>query len=228
MKIRNKMNFTFLKCGVAALASVSILSMTANAAFLEVDTFATDFPGGIILANAGGSNFASQEGVTGVVNEGDRSVTVSAAGASGTATAEVFSPPGFLSLAANNSITGSWVFEYTNLGSYDFSDSGSNNRWDINFNVNGLGIDALTIEVDSGSGYVSTSKSDISAGAQVIAFNFSEFSGVDFSSVDSIRLTIDGVEDGDYGIDYLAAVPEPASLLLLGMSSLMLTSRRRR
>lgn len=55
-----------------------------------------------------------------------------------------------------------------------------------------------------------------------------EFVGIDFSDIDYIEVSIDGNFDGDYTIDFLAGVPEPASASLLVLGALGLMGRRRR
>lgn len=59
-------------------------------------------------------------------------------------------------------------------------------------------------------------------------FDFSEFTGINFSSVDQIVLQVNTPAGGDTALDTIKAVPEPATLFALGAGAAALFGRRRR
>ncbi len=63
---------------------------------------------------------------------------------------------------------------------------------------------------------------------QMVSINFSEFGGADFSDVDSIGIYLDSTASGDTVIDSFEAVPEPASMIALGLGVAALISRKRK
>ncbi len=59
-------------------------------------------------------------------------------------------------------------------------------------------------------------------------FNFSAFTGVNFADVDQIQVDFDTANSGDVAVDFIEAVPEPATLTVLGAAAAIAAARRRR
>lgn len=91
----------------------------------------------------------------------------------------------------------------------------------------------LVIAVDEG-GMISTFAAQNVSAANGLEYNFlhSELPGVDFSSVDGLRLTLTAAGDADVfnllEIDRTAAIPEPTSIVLFGLGLIGLAGRRRK
>lgn len=60
------------------------------------------------------------------------------------------------------------------------------------------------------------------------SFDFSAFTGYDFSDVDAILFDITAPTSSDYSINSFSAVPEPASMAALGLGLACLARRRKR
>lgn len=83
------------------------------------------------------------------------------------------------------------------------------------------------IEVESGTG--TDSASVLVSDEGIYTIDFSSYTGVDFSDVTRITMTFGGqVQTPDFLIGAVAVVPEPGSLLLIGMGVLGLAVSRRR
>jgi hypothetical protein len=63
---------------------------------------------------------------------------------------------------------------------------------------------------------------------EVVTWDFSEFAGVDFSNVDQVLVRFDTANSGDVAVDYIKAVPEPATLTILGAAAALAAARRKR
>lgn len=63
---------------------------------------------------------------------------------------------------------------------------------------------------------------------QAIDVDFSEFVGVNFADVDAISILLDTSASGDVVIDSFEAVPEPASMIALGLGAAALVARKRK
>lgn len=62
----------------------------------------------------------------------------------------------------------------------------------------------------------------------LLTFNFSAFTGFDFSDVDQILVEINPTNSGDVTVDWVAAVPEPTSMFAIAAGAAFLAARRRR
>ncbi len=102
------------------------------------------------------------------------------------------------------------------------------------FKVNVLSNDqpaSLTLQVGSGAGAFNVTKAvmpNMVSTAQSVTFSFSEFTGVDFSDVDAIGLLVDTGTSGDIVLDSFEAVPEPGTMIALGLGAAALAARRRK
>lgn len=63
---------------------------------------------------------------------------------------------------------------------------------------------------------------------ELLTFNFSSFTGVNFADVDQIQVDFDTADSGDVAVDYVQAVPEPATMAVLGAAAALAAARRRR
>jgi hypothetical protein len=105
----------------------------------------------------------------------------------------------------------------------DITQSGANDAFVLDL-ATFDSITSLEIEAWDGGTSDTVSKSGLSAGT--VSYLFSEFSGVNFESIDRITLTITGGTGGDFKItSFLAGassvpIPEPATIALLGVGLL--------
>ncbi len=63
---------------------------------------------------------------------------------------------------------------------------------------------------------------------QEVNIDFSEFVGANFADIDAIAFDLDSTASGDTVIDSFEAVPEPASMIALGLGVAALISRKRK
>lgn len=126
---------------------------------------------------------------------------------------------------------------------YGYTSGFGNNDLNKNFNSNGwdrlsfafLANDnpmTMTVTLRTTSGGVSTSTANI-AGGQMSAFTqdffFSGFSGgANFNDIDSMSFLFDTGPSGDFALDSVQLVPEPASMIALASALGALAARRRR
>lgn len=61
-----------------------------------------------------------------------------------------------------------------------------------------------------------------------VTWNFSEFSGLNFADIDQVVLEVATATGGDIAFDDLRAVPEPASMIILGGAAVAALARKRR
>ncbi len=60
------------------------------------------------------------------------------------------------------------------------------------------------------------------------SFSFSEFAGINFSDVDQLVIKFDTGISGDIALDSVEAVPEPATMIVLGAAAAVAARRRKR
>ena len=128
---------------------------------------------------------------------------------------------------------------YGSLGGIDLTDGGDLNSFELNFQSNDSDLlpieDVLELTVVDSAGAIVTQSITIPPNpavdplSQPTVVGFSEFAGANFTSVESLTLTFDFAADpgGDLELGSFSAVPEPGSLALLSMGSLILLRRRR-
>lgn len=113
---------------------------------------------------------------------------------------------------------------------YNFVDSGID-RFKLQFQRNDLPL-LVTVVVESGSGNGRSSFQRVVLGGRnspfVEEFLVSSLSGnADIADIDQIEWGFDSIDSGDYVIGKLEAVPEPASMAVLGAGLAFLAARRR-
>ncbi|MBS1710270.1 MAG: PEP-CTERM sorting domain-containing protein [Armatimonadetes bacterium] len=104
------------------------------------------------------------------------------------------------------------------------------------FNINVLSNDlAATIQIairTNGGNLAFSSLHNLTPGMvmtpQVVTISFAEFGAQNFADVDSIGIYLDTTASGDTVIDSFEAVPEPASLIALGLGAAALVARKRK
>lgn len=133
----------------------------------------------------------------------------------------------------NDEINGSFL--YNDFGTIDLTDGGRRYAFQLSvITVNSATpiTDAFSIRVTSGAnssivGFDLPGNSSVPANVQV---GFDQFSGVDFSALDSIELLFDlsGAPGTDLTIGSFTAIPEPTSSVLLAATLVPVCFRRRR
>jgi hypothetical protein len=120
----------------------------------------------------------------------------------------------------------------TGFAPIDLTDGGLNDRLALEWTtIDFTGL--LTIGINSGADRseitVNTLAGPFTGTPTVQDVLFTDFVGsANLSAITSIDFTLDGALNGDYILDSIAAVPEPATMGLLLMGSLAALRRRRR
>jgi hypothetical protein len=208
--------------------------LLAGAQVAEADLVIDNFAAGSTLLQFGaGTTTGTTTG--GVILGGERaeSLTVRAGGFFGIAG---FGPGGVsVAQSVNDQIAGS--FEYSNFSPIDFTANGFN-KFRIRFQATSSSApvtNALSVTVTSGAS-TSTAFFDLPGNSGLPAptyVYFNQFSGVDFTNIDSVKLAFDfaGQPGHTFAISRftLTAIPEPATgmLAVIGGCGIGLLRRRR-
>jgi len=199
------------------------------------DILIDDFNDGaaLVQVGVGTSNFTTFGGMLG--GERDESVTVTDQGGDEFLGALGFS--GFLQITqgADDEINGGLT--YDNFSSFDLTDNGVLNSFELNFTGSDINSDlsgVISITAVSGANS-STQFITVPANSNLPQpgfLIFSDFAGVDFTQLDSISLNFDFASNAgrDLKIGSFSAVfiPEPSSLVLIGICMIGCLNRRRR
>ncbi len=204
-----------------ALAVSLGLGALGSAEAFVIDTF--DVTSQSVAAD-GSDTTAAPEAVGGF-----RTIEITKAGPLG-ATASVLIPPGIYShsadalTAATSVIT--WDANGAGLGGVDLTDGLLNPEFVLELLSIDLGVSVSIGVTDTFGGSDTQVVPGLSGTPGTYTLSFSAFTGVDFTSIDSISLTVNGPEATDLTLDLLQtqgttpppppSVPEPGVLLLLG------------
>jgi len=122
-----------------------------------------------------------------------------------------------------------------NTGSFSASsdlnlDLSGESRFDVDFFYVETPLSVSVTLYDAESVYSPTQVvTTVSSGfSKKASFNFSSFVGYDFSDVDAILMDVTAPTSSDYSISSFSAVPEPASMAVLGLGLASLARRRKR
>ena len=207
------------------LLATTLTIGTAQAATID------DFNGGNMHVGASGTSTIAYTNAIG----GFRSVEATKSGPLGVA-ADVAIGSFFHSSdgATSGTSTITWDANGTGLGGIDLTEGLTDNLFNFDFiSIDQGKIDLVLTVVDLLSNSSFFILEDAGVGVQSIAF--SNFLGVDFTSVDSISFQVIGDIESDLRLDSISTsgkVPEPMSIILMGLGlsliRLQLNANKRR
>ncbi len=222
-----------MKGFIVGVSMVAALSVAGNANALVID----NFDGGAQSVSAPGTNTVSYSAAVG----GFRTVNMASPGPL-TATASVIPGAAPLGIYAHSAdaltpatSTITWDANGAGLGGVDFVEGLINNTFSFDIvSIDQGFIDLILTVEDTLSNSASYTFSGAGTGVQTVAFT--NFSGIDFTSVNMLSLQVKGGAASDLTLDLFATtgeqppltVPEPGVLLLLGAGLLGMAGMRRR
>ena len=230
-----------LKMNKTLMIGMAVLAMTgfAGAAIVDIDTFDNGTLDDSISTYTSSTDAEDVAGVIGTT----RRITVEALGSGGSGTVDynVDGGSNIIGLGTNTTSsawTGEWTLQYgyTAAGAaddlaVDLEDS-TNTAFRLDFTSCDHDYDiAITVTDNDSSDTVTQNDLAGNLNPHSVYFDFSSFTGIDFTDVDQIDIVFTGREDGDYDMSYaLATTPEPgtAALLTIGAFGLLLRRHRRR
>ncbi|HOD82521.1 MAG TPA: PEP-CTERM sorting domain-containing protein [Phycisphaerae bacterium] len=232
---------------VMILGVVLAVAGMSSAATLVIDNFEQGLAGPAGLAGAGISVndppgppsplvvTVTESGLspTNVIGGVRRTTMIDLIENSQTVSANLYDPPGLpadnhLSLSANTGAQGQWLLEYGKAAgstSYPFDLTAAGGADAIVFTFE-TGDHSASVDMWASDGTNSAGpvNKPTPGGNSTLTFLFSEFPGVDFSSIEDLSFRINGVLEGDYSISLLETryhddqVPEPVTMAALMMS----------
>lgn len=194
-------------------ASMAVMSTAATAASIVIDSFDnTNFQ--VVGAPTLGTvpvNPATTSGPTSDAIGGVRTITNTRTLPGGTGNAfgqqvQTIVTGGNATVSLGAGTEGFSVFSW-NAGGVDLTDGGLNTRIELTV----LDADLATNFAISVGGQMS---SQTTSAAGILAFEFADYVGVDFSNVGAIDLTVSGLESFDTTFDLVQAVSSPSTVPL--------------
>ncbi|MFM9874733.1 MAG: PEP-CTERM sorting domain-containing protein [Fimbriimonadaceae bacterium] len=219
------------------LKSALLISATVAATFANATVMIDDFNTGAASSSlSSGFQYFSQAGS---MVGGDRIVFISVTSNAFGLNMAVDTSVGVLSINSQSGVDGLGAVAYglnlVNPTSTSFDDLNLNLSGENQFKIRTLSRDGdLTIRVNvrNGNGTNFTVSQTLFGSsintAEDTFFNFASFTGVNFADVDQIQVDFDTANSGDVAVDYIQAVPEPATLTILGAAAAIAAARRRR
>jgi hypothetical protein len=206
------------------LAVVVLWSGVAVRADLIVDSFGFGNPD-IHMTAVGLSN--TVQTLLSEVLGGTRDATLTTTAVDG-GQSELYTSSGKLQWANAPSHISTATLVYDNFTDVDLTVGGGNQYIEAIFTF----IDqntTLDITLDDGAVSFTRSLTATVGGAQTLYFNFSEYTGVDETSIDKITVKLSGEAAGDATLDLVNAtgIPEPSTMALVSLGLLALARRRR-
>lgn len=191
---------------------------------LVVDSFGYGNPN-ISMTSLGSSNIVETTLTEVLGGTRDSTLTTTVLGAG---SADLFTFGGALQWANGPSYVSSATMVYDNFTDVDLTVGGGNQYIEAIFTF----IDqntVLDITLDDGVNSFTRSLTATVGGAQTLYFNFSEYTGVDETSIDKITVKLSGQPGGDATLDLVQAtgIPEPSTMALLSLGLVALARRRR-
>lgn len=210
--------------GASIAAATCVTSVHAN----HVD-FLVDGPFLVNDANPTQVIMGSGDNILG----GSRLVDVDAqTGAAGQSFAQLLDGDTFLDFVNDGLATSALTLDYGDFaGGVGELNSDFDTNWDaivVNFSdVVGDGLLTVAVESSAGNG-VSAAQTVMSAGTYSFFFNEAGFSGVDFTDVDRVTITLQAGEGADFRMTAITReIPAPGALAVLGIAAVAGRRRRR-
>lgn len=217
----------FLGLGALTAALAAVLSAPATAAFVIDDFTKVGGATNPISRTSTGSVSTSATAPTANIVGGVRDVTLNQTvnPFSLKSEVEILTGPGALSVSNAPTTDSTVTLRYDGVAgpgsgdlNADFTDGGTLNVIRFGVLFDDLGF-TIRVTVFDGTTTRTVSKTapivnPLNVSGVPVDFNFSEFVGVDFTSVNTFQVELDSLNSSDYIIDYIVttAVPEPASI----------------
>ena len=239
------MKSTFYASALLTGLFMTAVFCSSVSAEIYIDDFSSDFDlpgtGNVlnVIGTTGASNSTSQTTVAGTIGTGTRTATVEVSGHTGVGGEVQMTIIGVAGLnvpSVGSNAAGTWSLAYNSfVGTYvDVERFGHIEMTYFSNPGNYLNL-ILTLEDDDSFDTFELNLLPPAVSGAVAVWDFSEFSGIDFTQIKSVSLVAEGVNaagdpdiQGDYLFTEFKAIPEPASLLLVLGGVALMTSRRRK
>jgi len=217
------------------LASTLVVSLVIGQVCLANHIDFISDAGFLLSASATtGPQSATQVGAGGNIIGAEREVMISTS--SGNVTAEVNAPAGpgpvgpnsdfWLQFSNSISSAGQMMLTFDGVGGAGLGGLDFDTNWNF-FSVDFVGVqgtgDVTVAATDTNGNSGAVTKAVSAVGALSFGFTSTGYAGVDFTSLDSVKVTLQSTElASDFGIGSITreAVPEPASVGLLVLACL--------